>query len=403
MWYLIRYLRRRRLRRHEQAAGRRAPAQAAPVTKMQRTAGAAQRRNAAWLAHVWYRGVPFAACAVLVAAPATAPHGFVLALVIGALIAAVLVSVHHAEVVAHRAGEPFGTLILALAVTVIEVSLIVSLMLSGGAGASALARDTVFATIMIVCNGGIGLCLLAGTLRHFVLDFRVEGTSPPLAVIIALTTLTLILPTLTTTTIGPTFSPSQLVFAGAASLVLYGMFVFVQTVRHRDYFLPVEVESEGQHAAPPAASMALLSLSLLVISLVAVVGLAKAIAPNVQDRVQAIGAPAAVVGIVIALLVLLPETGAAMRAALRNRMQTSLNLLLGSALATIGLTIPSVAVIALWADLPLHLGLPPKETAMLVLTFLVSITTLAGGRATVLHGVVHLVLFATFLFLAVVP
>lgn len=393
MWYLVRYLRRRRWR-SQHAAGRRigAEAKSGPLP-----------REGGLAALLWYRGAPIAALAVLLAAPPLAQHTLGLVLVAAALCVTVLVAVHHAEVVAHRVGEPFGTLILALAVTVIEVALIVSLMLSGGAERSALARDTVFATVMIVCNGGIGLCLLTGTMRHFVLDFRVEGTSPALSVIIALTTLTLILPTLTTTTPGPTFAPSQLVFAGVMSLVLYGVFVFVQTVRHRDYFLHVATGGDIQHAAPPAARAALVSLVFLLMSLVAVVGLAKSIAPAVQAAVTAAGAPAAVVGIVIALLVLLPETWAAMRAALRNRMQTSLNLLLGSALATIGLTIPAVAVISLTAGLPLQLGLPPKETALLVLTFLVSITTLAGGRATVLHGVVHLVLFATFLFLAVVP
>jgi Ca2+:H+ antiporter len=311
--------------------------------------------------------------------------------------------VHHAEVVAHRVGEPFGTLILALAVTVIEVALIISIMLSGGADTSSLARDTVYATVMIVCNGGVGLCLLIGAMRHLVLVFRVEGTSPALSVIIALTTLTLILPTLTTTTPGPTFSPSQLLFAGTMSLILYGIFVFVQTVRHRDYFLPVNVQSDHPHAPPPSRSVALSSLLLLCVSLIAVVGLANSIAPAVRDSVNSISAPTSVVGIAIALLVLLPETWAAIRAAVRNRMRTSLNLLLGSALATIGLTIPSVAALSLLFDVPLQLGLPPKETALLALTFLISTTTLAGGRATVLHGAVHLVLFATFLFLAVVP
>jgi Ca2+:H+ antiporter len=354
-------------------------------------------------ASLWYRGVPFAACAVL-AATWSQPLGWAsISMVITALAAVVMVAVHHAEVVAHRVGEPFGTLILALAVTTIEVALIVSIMLSAGPDSSALARDTVFATVMIVCNGGVGLCLLICAMRHFVLVFRVEGTSPPLSVIIALTTLTLILPTHTTTTPGPTFSPSQLVFAGTMSLVLYGVFVFVQTVRHRDYFLPVDVQDGHRHAEPPSARVALASLFLLCISLIAVVGLAKSIAPAIRDAVNAMAAPATVVGIAIALLVLMPETWAAIRAAMRNRMQTSLNLLLGSALATIGLTIPSVAAISLLYDVPLQLGLPPKETALLVLTFLVSITTLAGGQATVLHGAVHLVLFATFLFLAVVP
>jgi Ca2+:H+ antiporter len=322
---------------------------------------------------------------------------------IAALVAAVLVAVDHAEVVALRVGEPFGTLILALAITVIEVALIVTIMLSSESDTKSLVRDTVFATVMIICNGGIALCLFAGTLRHFVLAFRVEGTSAALSVLIALTTLTLILPALTTTTSAPTFSPSQLIFAGVMSLALYGVFVFVQTVRHRDYFLSVDVEGERRHVVPPSTRVAWISSVLLSVSLLAVVGLAKSIAPAIQNAVSAASAPQPVVGVLVALLVLMPEFWAALRAAMSNRMQTSLNLLLGSALATIGLTIPSMATLSLFFDLPLELGLPPKETALLVLTFLISTTTLAGGRATILHGAVHLVLFATFVFLTVVP
>ena len=205
-------------------------------------------------------------------------------------------AVHHAEVVAHRVGEPFGTLILALSVTVIEVALIVTIMLSGGTAANALVRDTVFATVMIVCNGVVGLCLLLGAIRHHVLVFRVDGTGPPLSVLAALTTLTLILPTLTITTPGPTLSPAQLVFAGVMSLALYSVFVFVQTVRHRDYFLPVVIDGEEQHVTPPTTSVALSSLGFLLISLFAVIGLAKALSPIIKAGVQAASAPAAVVG-----------------------------------------------------------------------------------------------------------
>jgi Ca2+:H+ antiporter len=293
---------------------------------------------------------------------------------------------------------------LAVAVTVIEVALIVSLMLAGGEGAVALARDTVFAAIMIVCNGVVGLCVLVGGLRHRVLAFRVEGTSPALAVLVALATLTLVLPTFTTSTPGPTFSSAQLVFAGAVSLALYGAFVFVQTVRHRDYFLPEVVAGDEQaHAAPPSAAVAWASLALLLLCLLAVVGLAKTLAPAIEDGVRAAGAPPAVVGVIIALLVLLPETWAAVRAAMHNRLQTSLNLALGSALASIGLTIPAVAVLSLWFPHPLVLGLAAKDTVLLALTFAVGTLTLGSGRATVLQGAVHLVLFAVFVFLAVVP
>ena len=323
-------------------------------------------------------------------------------LVCAALIAAVFAAVHHAEVVAHRVGEPFGTLVLALAVTVIEVALIVSMMLSDGVAVPELARDTLFATVMIICNGVIGLCLWIGALRHRVLEFRVEGTMPALSVLIALTAMTLVLPRLTLTTPGPEYTTSQLVFAGLLSLALYSMFVFVQTVRHRDYFLPVGAANEG-HAALPSNSAAVGSFALLCVALVTVVGLAKALSPAVRAAVDALSAPQAAVGIFIALLVLLPETSAAVRAALRNRMQTSLNLALGSALASIGLTIPAVAAVAIALRIDLALGLEPKEMAFLAITLLVATTTLASGRATVLQGAVHLVLFAAFVFLSLVP
>lgn len=349
---------------------------------------------------LWSLVLPLLACLPL----ALGGQGLLVLLLVGVcLIAAVLVAVFHAEVVAHRVGEPLGTLVLALAVTIIEVSLIVSIMASGGEQAAALARDTVFATVMIICNGVVGLCLLAGAIRHRIISFRIEGAGSALSVLTALTTLTLVLPEFTTSSPGPTYTASQMIFAGLMSLILYAVFVFVQTVRHRDFFLPAGGDGDEMHAAPPTLAATALALLLLLISLVAVVALAKQLAPAIQAGVAAISAPPSVVGIAIALLVLLPETWAALRAALRNRMQISLNLALGSALATIGLTIPCVVVVALWLDSTLILGLPPKELVMLLLTLLISAITLASGRATILHGAVHLVLFAAFLFLAIVP
>jgi Ca2+:H+ antiporter len=354
-------------------------------------------------APAWSLAVPVAACLLLVAIWGRPLGWILLACVTVALIAAVIVAVLHAEVIAHRVGEPFGTLVLALAVTIIEVSLIVSLMLSEGTAASALARDTVYATVMIVCNGTVGLCLLLGALRHRVLSFKVEGTNPSLSVLATLTILTLVLPSFTSSTPGPTLTSLQLAFVGVVSLTLYVIFVFVQTVRHRSHFLPDGRESEDLPAVPPSGARALTSLALLLLCLVAVVGLAKALAPNIAIAVKAASAPHAVIGIAIALIVLLPETWAAVRTAIRNRMQTSFNLALGSALATIGLTIPAVAATSIALGLQLDLGLPPKEMVLLALTLMISAMTLAGGRATVLQGAVHLVLFAVFLFLAVVP
>ena len=352
---------------------------------------------------LWSVATPVVACGILSVSSVSPPGWVLLSCAAWALLASVVAAVYHAETVAHRVGEPFGTLVLALAVTVIEVSLIVSMTRSTGPPASTLARDTVFATVMIICNGVVGLCLLAGSLRHHVLAFRVEGTTPALAVLATLATLTLVLPTLTTSTAGPTFSSAQLIFAGVVSLVLYGVFIFVQTARHRDFFLPESADSEDTHAAPPSVSIAWLSLALLLLSLVAVVGLAKVMAPGIEGVVKAARLPQGVVGIAIAFIVLMPETWAAVRIAVRNRMQISFNLALGSALATIGLTIPAVAVTSIALGLPLELGLPPKEVALLALTLLLTSMTLTGGRATVLQGAVHLVVFAVFLFLAMVP
>jgi Ca2+:H+ antiporter len=320
------------------------------------------------------------------------------------LVAAVFAAVYHAEVVAHRVGEPFGTLVLAVAVTVIEVALIVSVMLTGGADAATVPRDTVFSAVMIIVTGVVGLCLLVGGLRHHEQSFRLEGANSGLAALIALATLSLVLPAYTTSTGGSTYSPAQLTFAAVASLARCAVFVFVQTVRHRDYFLPPgNPADEAVHASPPSAGRAWASFALLLVSLVAVVGLAKLLSPTIERGVAEAGLPKAVIGIAIAMLVLMPETWAALRAARADRLQTSMNLAFGSALASIGLTIPVVAIASIWFDLPLVLGIEPKETVLLVLSFLVGAITLATGRTNMMHGAVHLVIFAAYLFLALVP
>lgn len=321
-----------------------------------------------------------------------------------ALIGAVVAAVHHAEVVAHRVGEPFGTLVLAVAVTVIEVSLIVSLMVSGGADATSLARDTVFAAIMIILNGIVGLCLLAGGVRHHEQRFTLRGVSAALCVLATMAVLVLVLPNYVSSAPGPTYAPPQLMFVAVVSLILYCTFVMVQTVRHRDYFLPSEDKlAADTHAEPPTRNTAIASFVMLLVALVAVVLLAKALAATVESAVVTAGLPLTVVGVVIAALVLAPESLAAYRAARRDRIQTSLNLALGSALATIGLTIPSVAVVSLALDLPLSLGLDAKGITLLALSLFVATLTLGTGRTTVLQGTVHLMIFATYLFVTVVP
>ena len=352
-----------------------------------------------WWTWTW----PALAWATLLVAAFLSSGSIVIALAGIVLIATVFSAVHHAEVIAHRVGEPFGTLVLALAVTVIETALIVSVMLSAPVEKAGLARDTVFAAVMIVCNGIVGLCLLLGGARHGEQGFQIQGASAALAVLVALVSLALILPNYVATELGPLYSPAQLVFAGFVSLVLYGSFVFIQTGRHRDYFLPVDTGNEETHAPPPTKQAAALSSGLLLVSLVAIVGLAKVLTPAVEFGVAQLNVPKAVVGVIIALLVLLPESLAAVRAALGNRLQTSLNLALGSALATIGLTIPAVAAVSIVMGQPLALGLDAKDQALLAVTLLLSAITLATGRTTVLQGVVHIVIFAAFLFFAVAP
>jgi Ca2+:H+ antiporter len=332
------------------------------------------------------------------------------------LAGAVLAAVHHAEVVAHRVGEPFGSLVLAVAVTVIEVALIVTLMVDGGDKSASLARDTVFAAVMITCNGIVGLSLLVGALRRRIAVFNAEGSGAALATVATLATLSLVLPTFTTSKPGPEFSAAQLTFAAVASLGLYGLFVAMQTVRHRDHFLSVardgavkdgalsdDVGFDDEHSGAPSRSIALFSLVMLLIALIAVVGDAKAVSPTIESGVDSAGLPHSVVGVVIALLVLMPETLAAVRAARRDQVQRSLNLALGSAMASIGLTIPVIALASIWLEGPLLLGLGATHMVLLALTVVVGALTVVPGRATLLQGGVHLAILAAYVFLAVSP
>ncbi len=326
------------------------------------------------------------------------------ALLAAGLMGGVLAAVHHAEVIAHRVGEPFGTLVLAVAVTLIEVALIVSLMISGGPETTALARDTVFAAVMIILNGIVGMCLLVGGVRYGEQKFVLNGVSASLTTLAAITVLTLILPNYTLSIAGPVYTQSQLTFIAVVSLVLYGTFVLVQTVRHRDYFLPKgTVQNEETHATPPTTKIALLSLSLLLLCLAAVVLLAKKLAPDIEMVVASMGAPKALVGVIIAGVVLLPEGLAALRAARNNRLQTSLNLAFGSALASIGLTIPAVALVSILSGMTLTLGIDLKSTVLLCLSLFVTVIGFQTGRTTVLQGTVLLVIFAVYLFTTVVP
>lgn len=323
------------------------------------------------------------------------------------LVATVFIAVHHAEVVALRVGEPFGSLILAVAVTIIEVGMIVVLMLENPDKTQNLARDTVFAAVMITTTGIIGGSLLIKTLKRRVATFNPEGVVGALAVLAALSILSLVLPSFTTSSSGPTFSPTQLAFAAVTALVLYLVFVGVQTVRHRDYFLPPArtrvVQSENEHVKPPTVTVALMSVVGLVGSLIAVVGLAKVSSPLIQGTVDTFGLPQMVVAVSIAMVVLLPESISAFKAASYGRTQTSLNLAMGSALASIGLTIPAIAVISWMLGTSVNLGLGATEIVLLTLTLIVSALTLIPGRASLLQAAVHLSIFGAFLMLVFMP
>ena len=317
------------------------------------------------------------------------------------LFGTVFAAVYHAELIAERIGEPYGTLLLTLAVTIIEVALIATIML-GEKDVPTLARDTVFAVVMIVCNGLVGICILAGGLRYREQDVQVTGSSLFLSVLIVLATITLILPNYTQSTPGPVYSAGQLGFVSVVTVILYGVFLYTQAIRHRDYFISeaAGIADDGTHASN---RMLVLSIALLLVSLLAVVLLAKKFSLVVDFATASIGAPPAFAGVLVALLILLPESLAAIAAARKNDLQKSINLALGSSLATIGLTIPAVAVAAYALDKQLVLGLNPQEMVLLVLTFVLSMLTFGTGRTNILFGLVHVLVFAVFVFMVFVP
>jgi len=384
-----------------------------------------EQRLPAWAG--WSNVVPVLAVVLLAFTWGRDLPTWVVAVVAVFLFGAVLAAVHHAEVVAHRVGEPFGSLVLAVAVTVIEVALIITMMTAKGAKGAGLARDTVFAAVMITCNGIAGLCLLLGALKRGLALFNADGASTVFGAIITLAGLTLVLPTFTTSQPGPEFNDTQLTFAALASIAVYGLFISALTVRHRPDYLPVDAGDEGNQGSAgsdgsevdrnadfdldehgyegerPTAREALTSLVLLLFALVAVVGLGKGVSPTIERGVDRAGLPASVVGVVIALMVLLPESISAVRSARRDEIQTSLNLALGSAMASIGLTIPAIAVSTVWLSTPLILGLDASHMVLLAMTVAVGTLTFVRGRATLVQGGAHLVLCAGYLILAVSP
>ncbi len=354
----------------------------------------------------WTMAFPLLAAALVIAyfaglVPKDQPLVFALEALI--LLGAVFSAVHHAEVVGNRVGEPFGSIILAVAVTIIEVGLIVALMLAADDGGPTIARDTVYSAVMLVLTGLVGLCLVVGGHKHYEQTIKVSGTSSYLAVLGTLTVTALILPNFTTSSTGPTYSPVQLTAVALISIMLYGAFMFVQTVRHRDYFLAAADDTHAEDYVLPTNRQAYVSLAFLFVSLAGVVLLAKMLAPALDDLIELAGLPPEFTGVVIAALVLAPESIAAVRASLANRPQTAINLALGSALASIALTIPIITLLGAFDNVTLSLGVPPAKIVLLSLALFVSAITLLPGRTTVLQGFVHLGLFIMFVVVAAVP
>ena len=353
---------------------------------------------------IWTGLAPFATLAFIAAEMhlLSQPLAWWLLLPAAALLfASVFAAVHHAETIAHRVGQPFGSIILALAVTVIEVSLIVSLLLSSPEGESTVARDTVFSAIMIVLNGIVGLCLLIGGIRYHRQTVQAHSATAALGVLGTLAVLALILPNYTKAVPGPLYAPAQLVFVAVVSLALYGFFLYAQTVRHRDDFND-PLDDGASHGPVPRRTF-FVGVGLLPVALLAVVLLAEILAAPVEHAIEGAGLPAALVGVAIALVVLMPEGIASIRAAKANRLQTSINLALGSALASLCLTIPTVALISLALGQDLVLGLEAEHIVLLLLSLFMATLSLATGRTTSLQGGIHLVIFGAFLTLSAVP
>lgn len=319
------------------------------------------------------------------------------------LFSTVLVAVHHAEVVAERVGEPYGTIILAICITILEVGLIISFMLSGGEGALTYARDTVFSAVMLILNGILGICILIGGVKYREQFFFRSSATTYLVSLIAILTLTLILPNYTSSINGPFYTQPQLIFVSLACLIIYGIFLMVQTVRHRNYFVDEDENTEPQEHVKPSKTKTVISLILLIISLAVVIFLAKGLSPMIENFVDGIGAPRALVGVIIATVVLLPEGLAAIRAARKNQIQSSINLGLGSALASVGLTIPAVSVVCIIFDIPFVLGLDKKSIILLGLSVFIVMLSLSRGKTNILYGTVLLVNMAAYIFTVIFP
>ncbi|GJE47215.1 Sodium-potassium/proton antiporter ChaA [Methylobacterium tardum] len=313
--------------------------------------------------------------------------------------------VHEAEELAHRLGEPLGTLVLTLAIVIIEVSLISAVMLSAK-DAPTLGRDTMFAVLMIVLNGVVGLGLLVGGLRHHQQRYNLQGASAFMAVIIPLTTIALIIPNFTSSTSDGTLTTLQAVTFSVFTLALYGVFLLIQTGRHSEFFIDAEARDADAHpgeASSVSGGSVAKHVGLLLANVLPIVILAKSLAVILDHGIAALGAPSALGGVLIAAIVFTPEGISALKAVARNELQRAINLCLGAATSTVGLTVPAILTIGLLTGQTVVLGLKPTEMTLLAVTLILSAQTFSGSRTTVLEGAVHLVLFFVYLVLIFSP
>lgn len=352
---------------------------------------------------LFYIIIPILVCAIFFIHKSF-PSTFLTILLSVGLIATVMAAVHFAELIAHRVGEPFGTIILAIAVTVIEAGLIIMLMSNGGEAAKIVARDSIFAAVMIVTTGVLGLSLLLGAIKYGEQHYSLKGVRAGLTTLLTIVVLVFILPNFTVSEFGPNLNSFQLTFIGISTSILYFTFIFIQTVRHRNYFLPaINPEDKTIHLEPPNKATTITSLVFLLICLAIVVFSAKSLAPYMETIILDWGLPKSLLGIVVATIVLLPESIAAIRAALNNRIQTSLNLSIGSALACIGLSIPVLVIASKIMGIPMTLGVDSKSMILVFVSILTLISALGAGKTNILQGVIHIILFFAWLFFVIVP
>ena len=347
---------------------------------------------------------PFLSLLLIVFFWSSPPNTFWVIIISLILVGGVVAAVHHAEMVSAYVGRSIGAFVLALSVTVIEVGLIVAIMTSSGSSAATLGRDTVFAAVMITTNGIIGFSVLAAALKYASPSFNSEGAGATLSAVATIATLGLVLPTFTRGSEGPTLTTAQLIFVAIAALAVYSLYIYILTVRNREHFEDPDTKISVPYAhEKPTKKQFSKSLFLLLISLAAIIGLAKVLSPSIEGVVRSAGLPLSFVAIVVALVVLAPESVAAFRSARKGDLQTSFNLGYGSALASIGLTIPALAVVSWILNIELYLGLGPVEIVLLALTMIVSVVTVSSHRVTLFQGGLHIAIFASFLFLAVSP